>query len=99
MRHAFQADPSFRAEHLEAESWTCRRKRAEISRHSFFHSKKYRRGIVAIDLDSTPETLAVNVVNRTAEIDHAVDRMNTHRSQSATRSFFTIRAPLRGLEQ
>ena len=99
MRHAFEPDPAFRAKHLEAETRTGCRQRSEISGHAFFHPEENRGRVVAVDFDSAPEALAVNVVDWTAQIDHAVDRVNTHRSQSAARCFLPIGAPLRGLQQ
>src|SRR5438105_3872835 len=43
--------------------------------------------------------MGVYVVGRPAQIDHAGDPVNTHRSQPATRRFFAVGAPLRGLQQ
>src|SRR5262245_42108349 len=74
VRHAFQTDPALRTENLETESRTGGREGSEISGHAVLHSEQYRGGIVAIDLDSTPETLAENMIDRATEIDHAIDR-------------------------
>ena len=41
----------------------------------------------------------IDVVDRTAKIDHAIDGVNSHGSQAAARSLVAMRAPLRGLKR
>src|SRR5438093_3416066 len=98
MGHAFQTYPPFRAEDLKTEPRAGRRQRTQIARHAFLHAEKDRRRIVAIDVDRAPETLAINVIDRTTEINHAVDRMNAHWRQSAAGCFFAVSPPLRRLQ-
>src|SRR4030095_14794088 len=46
----------------------------------------------------SPEALAVDVVDRTTYIDHAVYGMNSHRRQPAAGRFFAMGAPVRGFK-
>src|SRR5262245_39008965 len=53
MRHAFEPNPTFRAKHLETESWSCCCECAEITRHAFLHSEEYGCRVVAVDFNDT----------------------------------------------
>src|SRR5215475_10260880 len=74
--HAFKTNGSFRAEHLKTESRTGGGYRAKISGHALFHPEQYRSRVVAIDFNDPSETLAIDVIDRTAQIDHAVYCVN-----------------------
>ena len=50
-------------------------------------------------VDDAAEALAEDVVDRAAEIDHAVDRVHAHRRQPAARRLVAARAPGVGLQQ
>src|SRR5207237_6319470 len=99
MCHTFQPNPSLRAEDLETESRSCCGECSEIPRHAFLHSEEYRCGVVAVDLNGAPETLAIHMIDWTAEVDHAVNGVDTHWSQSPARGFFAICPPLGRFEQ
>src|SRR5262245_46285951 len=99
MRHAFEANPSLRSEDLTPETRSGRCHRSEVSGHTTLHPKQNRGGIVAVDLHSLPEALAVDLFNRSAEIDHAVDGVNAHRRQTAARGLLALRAPLCRFQQ
>ena len=43
--------------------------------------------------DDAPEALAEDVVDRAAQVDHAVDRVHAHRRQPAARRLVPVRAP------
>ena len=89
VRHAFEPMPALRAEHLEAEARAGRRHGAEIARHAVLHAEQHRRGVVGAGLHHAREALAVDLVDRADEIDHAVDGVHAHRREAAERRFAT----------
>src|SRR5262245_6747297 len=99
MGHSFEPDRSLGAEDLKAESSARSGDRSKIAGHPLFHPEEYGGGVIAIDFNNATEALAKDMIDRTAEIDHAVDGVDSHRSQPSAGSLLTVSAPLTGFQQ
>src|SRR5688572_25421365 len=98
MRHPLKANPAFGTENLKTEAGPGCRDGSEIARRAVLHSKENGRRVIAIDLHDPFETLAIDLRDWPAQINHAVNGMNPHWCQSPTRRLFPVCAPLRWLE-
>ena len=99
MGHAFEPQPALGAEHLERKTGASRRHGAEIAGHPLFHAEQDRGGVVGIDLGGAAEALRKYVIDRSAQIDHAVDGMHAHRHQPPARRLVLIGAPMAGIDE
>ena len=99
MGETFEPHPALGAEHLEAETGAGRGHGAEVARHAFLHAHQDRGGVVGLDRRGAAEALGEGVIDRPAQIDHAVDGVDAHRHQAAERRFGFVGAPMARIDE